>query len=154
MLEEVGDARLRTYIVWVPILPQARAGMGAPAAQRESQSGGDPRLQYYWDPEAELTHQFREIIGLPETSPAWDVFFVFGPDARWSDAPPRPDFWMHQLSARWWRDADRDAAAKRFLDGEELRRQVEKLLAPLSRMWPSRLPGPAQARLGVPTAQA
>lgn len=30
---------------------------------------------------------------------AWDIYFVYGPQARWEDgAPPKPDFWMHQLN--------------------------------------------------------
>lgn len=29
---------------------------------------------------------------------AWDLYLVYGPDARWDGPePPRPLYWMHQL---------------------------------------------------------
>ena len=38
------------------------------------------------------------MIELPHKKKfAWDVYFVFGAKAKWGDAPPKPDFWMHQL---------------------------------------------------------
>jgi hypothetical protein len=29
---------------------------------------------------------------------AWDLYLIYGPDARWDGpVPPAPSFWMHQL---------------------------------------------------------
>ena len=48
-------------------------------------------------PAAQLNlHGYRETLSLPED--AWDVFLLYGPDARWDDArPPAPEYWAHQL---------------------------------------------------------
>jgi hypothetical protein len=35
------------------------------------------------------------VIGI--TSTAWDVYFLYTPDAQWTDQPSEPGFWMHQL---------------------------------------------------------
>lgn len=137
MLEKIGDAELRVYVVWLPILPQAKMGLGASAAKRESKRVADPRAVHFYDSDAWLSRVFRETIGLPEGSPAWDVFFVFDRDARWSERPPQPSFWMHQLSARWWGDRDSEEIHRRRLNGDEFRRKVEEIL--LSSAIPSRL---------------
>jgi hypothetical protein len=57
--------------------------------------------------------------------PAWDVYFVFGPEARWDDQPPAPTYWMHQLG--------RAAPEDLRLDGDQLARVVVGLLAAASR---------------------
>jgi len=31
---------------------------------------------------------------------AWDVYLLYGPEARWvGDVPPKPVYWMHQLGS-------------------------------------------------------
>lgn len=57
---------------------------------------------------------------LPGATPAWDVYMVFGPEARWADTPPAPTYWMHQLGS---------APSGLRLDGEQLARVVRGLLA-------------------------
>jgi hypothetical protein len=139
VLEKVGDPQLRVYVVWLPIQPQAKMGLGGSAAQRESTRVADPRAAHFYDSDAWLGRVFRETIGLPEGSPAWDVFFVFDRDARWGEQPPEPAFWMHQLSARWWGDRETEEIRQRRLDGDELRRKVEEILRPRTSSAPSRL---------------
>ena len=29
---------------------------------------------------------------------AWDIYLLYGADAQWTDQPPPPDYWMHQLT--------------------------------------------------------
>ena len=42
--------------------------------------------------------QYQTLLGIPDE--AWDVYFLYPPDARWTDSlPPRPSFWMHQLGS-------------------------------------------------------
>lgn len=139
MLERVADPQLRVYVVWLPIQPQARAGAGAGAAQRESKRVADARAAHFYDADAWLGRVFRETIGLPEGAPAWDVFFVFGREARWGEQPPQPAFWMHQLSARWWGERYSDEIERRSLNGDVLRQKVEEILRGRSSAAPSRL---------------
>lgn len=57
---------------------------------------------------------------LPTPGPAWDVYLLFPRGARWNaDLPPRPNFWMHQLSGVT--DAPR-------LDPAVLKAHVEEML--------------------------
>ena len=56
----------------------------------------DPRARHYWDGGAVLVRQYDAVLGLGQD--AWDVYMIYGPNVRWdAAAPPRPDFWMHQL---------------------------------------------------------
>jgi hypothetical protein len=47
----------------------------------------DARAKHYWDGERKLGREVARILGNNETSPAWDVFLVYGPDAAWGDRP-------------------------------------------------------------------
>jgi hypothetical protein len=56
---------------------------------------GDPRSRHYWDEGGRLMQGYTKKLGLSQD--AWDVYFIYGPEAHWGDEPPKPDFWMHQL---------------------------------------------------------
>ena len=68
------EAELRVYVVWLPVLSRM-------------------------SPEARLGEHYTRALALPMDDPAWDVYLVFGPAARWEKAPPAPAAWMHQLGA-------------------------------------------------------
>jgi hypothetical protein len=58
----------------------------------------DARASHYWDGASILTQHYRRTLGFNE--PAWDVYFLYGPDAAWTgDQPPAPTYWMHQLGS-------------------------------------------------------
>jgi hypothetical protein len=78
-------------VVWVPKLFGEASDV--PTATRFVP---DPRAQHFWDDSAVLVHQYDTALGLGQD--AWDVYMIYGPQARWDGAlPPPPDFWMHQL---------------------------------------------------------
>lgn len=57
----------------------------------------DERVQFSWDPERAVGHAFAPVLSLPRRT-AWDVYLVYAPGVRWTDAaPPLPTVWMHQL---------------------------------------------------------
>ncbi len=59
----------------------------------------DERARHFWDDAGTVMRGFTAALSLPET--AWDVFLLYGPEARWDgDLPPAPDFWMHQLGSK------------------------------------------------------
>ena len=88
----IGDRRLRGYIVWVPKLDGHESNV--PEA---THTVADPRAAHFWDADGYLVHAYDPVLGLGQD--AWDVYLLYGPDARWStDQPPAPGYWMHQLS--------------------------------------------------------
>lgn len=58
----------------------------------------DERATHYWDATGQLMRGYARKLALPED--AWDMFLIYGPEARWEDdLPPEPRFWMHQLGS-------------------------------------------------------
>lgn len=56
----------------------------------------DPRVRHYWDPGDRVGRLYAPVLGTDE--PAWDVWLLFGRDARWEADVPEPGWWEHQLS--------------------------------------------------------
>jgi hypothetical protein len=74
--------------VWVP--KRGGAERDVPQATRLF---ADSRARHYWDDGGHLMAAFTKRLGL--SYDAWDVYFIYGPSARWEGAdPPSPDFWM------------------------------------------------------------
>ena len=60
----------------------------------------DPRARHWWDGAQVLGRRYADALAAGrETGPLWDVYLLYGPDARWGEAPlPEPlDLWMQQL---------------------------------------------------------
>jgi hypothetical protein len=60
---------------------------------------------------------------------AWDIYLFYGPTLKWTEAPPKPGFWMHQLSDDW-------AKNDQYRTGDDLKNELsasmEKLAMGLS----------------------
>ena len=81
ILERNPDADLAVYVVWLPVLPQdSRFSV--------TQALVDPRVTHFWDNEQILNNELARAFDLGEGL-VWDVYFLFGPDAAWGEAPPR-----------------------------------------------------------------
>ena len=117
VLEKIPSPNLRAYVVWLPVL---RAGNVEAAARRETRLVADQRASHFAASDARLGKRYGPIIHLPESLPAWDVYFIFGPAVHWDGTPPPPTYWMHQLG--------RSAPAELRLDGDQLARVVTGLL--------------------------
>lgn len=113
-LAKVKDANLRVYVVWTPML--------APDFQftirRATTRVPDPRASHFWDRDGQLAKEYARVLQLGQGMKAWDVYFVFGRDAQWTDAPPTPYYWMDKLGL----DPERE------LDGDKLAVEVNKLV--------------------------
>ena len=92
-VEEGAGSDLTSYVVWVPML------FGRESHVPEATSVVvDERTRHYWDGAGLLMSGYRRVLSL--SVPAWDIYMVFGRDARWDqDEPPTPELWMHQLRA-------------------------------------------------------
>lgn len=122
LFAETRDPRLRGYVVWVPKVGGVQRDV--PEATRLAH---DPRARHYWDEGGNLMAKYTAVIALPED--AWDIYMVYGPDARWDgSAPPAPDYWMHQLGSR-----EQPRVDGPYLDGRTLADHVRALLARLPR---------------------
>jgi hypothetical protein len=87
----VGDTRLRGYIVWVPKLDGQENNV--PEA---THTVADTRAGHYWDANGYLLHAYDRTLDLGQD--AWDIYLLDGPGTRWEGAdPPPPAYWMNQL---------------------------------------------------------
>jgi len=96
-------------------------GDSAMAAEQQANSWRDDRVQHWWDRTKQVSHAVQQALGLQ--GPAWDLYLLYGPEARWEVAtPPLPDFWMHQLS-----DPGADPAFLLCRDPDQLGRELDML---------------------------
>lgn len=81
ILEENGASNLRVYAVWLPFL-----GGTQRAADVSLRVLPDPRVVQYWDGAAVTSDWFAENVE-DSAAPAWDVYYLYEPDAQWTDVP-------------------------------------------------------------------
>jgi hypothetical protein len=116
----------RLYILWLPVLetdtPQA-------AERVQVRLPADHRLGHFWDDDLRLSRAYHRVLQLGKRPRrhrvAWDIFLLYGAGILWNEAPPVPEFWMHQL---FLEDVPK-------LDATVLRRQLEgKLQANIDKL--------------------
>jgi hypothetical protein len=97
VLKKLPEKNLAVYVVWLPVLnPQDPATLqknGTDAAKLIP----DPRVRFYSDPKDFTGAAYGKLMKVQHSSPAWDIYFLFGADAQWRNEPPEPQYWMHQL---------------------------------------------------------
>lgn len=101
------DARLHTFVVYVPALGAKASDIGPTLALLPGK-----HVQRYWDPKGASGRSFEGTLDIKEF--AWDVWMVYAPGQRWDgSAPPVPAFWMDQLGGLpEWRRLDAGTFAK------------------------------------------
>ena len=84
VLDENPDADLRVYVVWADVIINDNRPSVDPSVIP------DPRALHYWDREDEVgtwlaqQDRFWKLLRGPN---AWDIYYIFGPDAAWDEAP-------------------------------------------------------------------
>jgi hypothetical protein len=81
ILEAEPAAELHVYAVWVPFL-----GGTSQAADVSRRVLPDRRVTQFWDGSAVTSEWFANNVD-QSPGPAWDVYYLFGPDATWTEAP-------------------------------------------------------------------
>jgi hypothetical protein len=81
ILEAEPEADHVVYAVWLPFLGGSRD-----AAHLSRRVLPDRRVIHLWDGSAITSDWFAEHVER-SPAPAWDVYYLYGPDARWSDLP-------------------------------------------------------------------
>jgi hypothetical protein len=78
VLDRYPDANVRVFAVWLPIIPTDQRFQVADLMV-------DDRATHYWDGGQIVGEYFAARDGAGGV--AWDVFYVFGPEAAWGDEP-------------------------------------------------------------------
>ena len=83
ILEEHPHSDIKVYVVWFNLLSED---------SRERWDGylvPDPRATNLWDEKRLASRAFAgEVEGA--SPPVWDAYLLYGPEATWGDAVPRP----------------------------------------------------------------
>ena len=117
MLEKINSDQLKIFVVWTPAFP----GDSRDKAEKAVSTVGDERATHFWDGTRKLGDRYKEVLNLPEhVHTAWDVYFAFDRSVEWTEVPPKPDVWMHQLGG---------VDGEKRLNGDELRLRVQELLS-------------------------
>jgi len=91
LLEAFGNTDIGISIIWIDILPSDNEA----SASRASAIFDDPRVAQFHDPRRLAGQAF--AAGLLNRPPAWDIYLFYEPGSTWTDGPPKPAQWMHQL---------------------------------------------------------
>jgi hypothetical protein len=79
----------------------------------------DPRVSYFWDRYKRTGVEWQEVLDIKGV--AWDIYFLYGPKARWGELPSYPEFFMNQIGL------PEDISPR--LDSERLSQEISKLLS-------------------------
>lgn len=133
LLRGTADPRLQVFVVHEPVLGVARFApwlrvAGGNDVPQAAELLENPNVQNYWNPTGDFGRLLSTAVGLKNGEGqvyAWDVWLLYGPDARWVGAdPPRPQLLMHQLGALRGTEFP-------HLDSQAFAKQVQALLAHL-----------------------
>jgi hypothetical protein len=85
----------------------------------------DPRVDYFWDEEMTVGKAYKNTLRLKnDYLTAWDVYLVYAPGVLWNEiSPPKPTFWMHQLTK-----AESGADETLMLDKPYFERELKEIL--------------------------
>lgn len=93
VLKNISDARLKAYIIWLPVLPTDNRNW----AVKRTAEFLDSRVRYFWDGDQMTGKIWLRVLGI-EGPLSWDTYFLYDHKVHWADVPTVPSFWMHQLS--------------------------------------------------------
>ena len=110
VLNAYPDADIQVSIVWIDMLPSDNEE----AATKSSAIFDDPRVKQFHDPDRQSGYAIAKDLLYDNAGPAWDIYLYYDKDAQWTDQPPKPVDWVHQLGG------GRRAEAARFRPGQRL----------------------------------
>ncbi len=65
---------------------------------------GDSRFEQFYDPNQLVGKSVAQSLGVEEDVVAWDIYLFYGIGELWTESPPIPVEWMHQLVNSEWAD--------------------------------------------------
>jgi len=81
ILEPNPDAGLVVYAVWFNMLVTDHR------SRWDDSLLTDDRVIHFWDEEREVGGWYAQQGVYPFGSTAWDIYFLYGPDAQWDESP-------------------------------------------------------------------
>ncbi len=136
VLEAFPQADLQVSIVWIDMLPTD----GANAAAKSAAIFDDLRVRQFHDSARAAGRAIGKDLLFEGAGAAWDIYLFYDAQALWTDAPPEPVEWYHQLSGA------RRADPARFRAGDDLvvalREATARLLAAGEALPPAQPPPP------------
>jgi len=108
-------------IVWIPILAKDTFDAAIPSVKALS----DERIKHYYDRNQVTGKTIAAGVGWYGKI-AWDIYLFYRPTVKWTEAPPSPQYWMHQLSDDW-------AKNDRYRTGDDLKKELFVSMAALIR---------------------
>jgi hypothetical protein len=88
----------------------------------------DNRLKHFYDCNQTVGKTIAASVGW-YGKVAWDIYLFYGPTVKWTEAPPKPDCWMHQLTDGW-------AKNERYRTGDDLKNELSASLERLAMGFP------------------
>jgi hypothetical protein len=76
----------------------------------------DVRIQHYYDNNKTVGKTIAKSVGWVGKI-AWDIYIFYAPGVDWIDVPPKPKYWMHQLSDAW-------AKNEKYRTGKDLQNEL------------------------------
>lgn len=92
VLEGFPDAEISVSVVWIHMLPDDTKK----AAKASAPTIDDPRVRHFHDPRQRSGAAIADRLEW-ETQTAWDIYLFYDKDSRWTERPPAPVDFMHQL---------------------------------------------------------
>jgi len=115
------DADISASIVWIPILDEDSLEAAIPSVKILN----DKRIRHFYDQDQIVGKKIADSVGWSGHI-AWDIYLFYAPDVDWTDLPPKPKYWMHQLTDDW-------AKNDHYRTGNDLKNELlismEKLLS-------------------------
>ena len=108
-------------IVWIPILDDDSFDAAMPSVKFLN----DRRVQHFYDKNKDVGKIIANNVGWAGNV-AWDIYLFYMPFVEWTETPPKPVYWMHQLTDGW-------ATKDKYRTGDGLKNELfismEKLLS-------------------------
>ncbi len=82
--------------MWIPILDEDTIAAAMPSVTFLN----DTRIQHFYDSNKTVGKTIADSVGWAGNI-AWDIYLFYEPYTEWKEKPPKPQFWMHQLSDDW-----------------------------------------------------
>ncbi len=85
----------------------------------------DTRIQHFYDNNKTVGKTIADSVEWAGNV-AWDIYLFYRPLAEWTETPPPPEYWMHQLTDDW-------ATKDKYRTGMDLKNELfvsmEKLVS-------------------------
>ena len=123
------NADISGLIVWIPILAKDTFDAAIPSVKALD----DDRLHHFYDNTKTAGKAIADSVGW-SGNVAWDIYLFYSPINIWAVAPPKPEFWMHQLKDDW-------ATKDMYRTGDDLKNELSASLEKLLMISPTETAG-------------